>query len=257
MFIFVKKLKGSIIEKKFIRSVVSENLKDSFKYFFILIFIVISIYSVRPLININEGINVFTTFLETNSPDFKFENGEFEFYGEMPYIEKTDTFLLYIDTNLDANTVTLPEDTKGMLITKNEILYRKNMIEERIYDLNKFSKAFFTKSKLLNLINKYNEIFLALFFVVILIFIILSKIFGLFFFSLFGILLNKIHKKELCYNEILKISIYSISLPTIIKLSTSFQNEKIQLFYIIYYSIGAYYINRHIKNYKTETFEEN
>lgn len=252
MINFFSKMKSSIIEKSFGESIKAESLSNSMRYLLIFVILIGSMIMIKVDIKLYSGIKDFSTTLATDFPDFELKDGKFYCQGKMPFIKKSGNDIFIIDTTGNTSEKVLEGYKSGCIISESTIIYKKSSVETRSYNLNDVRNFNFTKSQLIGIINNYSIPGLILVFIFGLVIIYIGKLCGVFVLSVISLIINKISNTGLDYQNLFKISIYAIILPTIISVSLDLISIEIPYFWIIYYLIAIYFQVKYMKRYKED-----
>lgn len=239
---FLKKVHKSITDFEFYPLFLKESLGRAFLYLFMisLVFGIIGLSKVAY--ELNEGINFAVNYVKNDMPYFRFQNGKLNVEGDMPIIiEDGPEGIVVIDTTGKTNESILDKYERGIFINKHKLINKNNPVEKREIEFKQLHGVSFTKNSVIRLLPKLKLVNLI---VIIggIIFIFIGKIFSTLFVSLLGLIINSITKANLEYKDIYKLGIYSITLPTIIKVVANLLNYNIPFFFIIYYGIVIFYL---------------
>ena len=135
--------------------------------------------------------------------------------------------------NTDIKTV--------IFIGKDKLVQKKNNIETRSFSFKDFQSLNLNKADvekfipMLRWINVFIIIFGLLWFFV-------SKLVSALFLSLIGLVLSGIKNVKMNFSSLYKLSIYSLTLPILIKVVCSGFGISIPHFWLLYYTVGSIYL---------------
>lgn len=254
MFKYLHNIMDCIIEKDFGKKIKNESLGKTMVYLFIFMLIIGSLFMLKTDLIFYNTIIEETEIIQNNFANFELKEQKFVYYGAMPVVKVEDNFATVIDTTGATNEDILNKYEGGIFISETKLVV-KSATEKRIMDFSDYKEFNFNKSELLNSIQIYTMPVLIVIFIIGVIVLYLLKLLALFIFSIAPVVMTSRLKLNIDYGKIFQITIYSITLPTIIKCVLFIFNINIPFFFILYYLIATYYIVRYLKSYKNETLE--
>ena len=217
----IDRFKWSLNPKRYIY-LVKDRLRNAFLYLLILSTIFGLFQGITIVSTIGIVENVISKAYNDGKLDFQMKNGLLDFEIS-PYKEEQGSTLLLIDTDKTVDEVdslrniTVHKDLSTVILKDGIVI--KNGSEEIIY---RYSDLGLGK---VNFNNKVidifiNELSVIKYFIIPVIIIIkfISMLFYSFMMSLVGMLIMIINKRRLLYRDIFKLSIYSITVPTLLGL---------------------------------------
>lgn len=249
---FFIQMRESVIDFKFYRSIKDNKFSRSFVYLMLLFLIIYFINGTRTFISVRTGIDEIAADLSTNIPEFKLENGEFNFEGEMPYyISSSTSEAFVIDTTGKVTDSVLKDVAGGMLITKDKIYLKRSEVETREFSLAGLKGVTITKSDVLEFLPKLSWI--------IFIFIAFSFVFALgwkllnaVILAFLGLAANAIFNGRMKFNNLMNISIYALTLPMLIQLAVNLYGYPVPGFGFIYWGISIIYVVLAVRSCKDD-----
>lgn len=254
MFNYLHNIMDCIVEKDFGKKIKNESLGKSMVYLFIFMLIVGSLFMLKTDLILFNSIIEETDNVKYNFANFEIKDGKFIYYGAMPVVKVEEGFATVIDTTGTTNEEILNKYEGGIFISETKFVV-KNATEERKINFSDYKGYNLTKTELLNSIQIYTIPVLSVIFILGVIVLYLLKLLAVFIFSVAPVIMTSRLKLNIDYSNILQVTIYSITLPTIIKCVLFIFNVNIPFFFILYYLIATYYIVRYLKLYKNETLE--
>lgn len=252
---FFIQMRESVIDFKFYKSIKNNKFSRSFVYLLLLFLIIYFINGTRTFIATRIGVDELAAGMSTNIPEFRLENGEFSFEGEMPYyISSSSDEAFVIDTTGQVSESILKDVSSGMLITKNMIYVKRSDIETREFSLTELKGITLTKSKVLEFLPKLSWIVL-IFIAFGFIFVLGWKLLNALILALLGLVVNAVLKGRLKYNNLLNISIYALTLPMLIQLAVNLYGYPFPRFWVIYWGLSILYVAMAVKSCKDEPVE--
>jgi hypothetical protein len=250
-------MRESVIDFKFYRSIKNNKFSRSFVYLLLLFLVIYFIGGTKTFIVTRIAVNEFAANVNINIPEFKLENGEFSFEGEMPYyISSSTNEAFVIDTTGQVTENVLKDVSSGMLITKDNVYMKNNEVETRKFSLTELKGITVTKTDVIEFLPKLSWI--------VLIFIVFAFIFALgwkllngVILALLGLIVNAIMKTKLQFRSLLNISIYALTLPMLVQLAVNLSGYSVPYFGFIYWGISILYVVLAIKSCKDEASELN
>ena len=243
----IEKLKLSIYDKNFGTGIRQEKTAKSVKYLVILMAVIGSIIMIKADFKMYYGLDKFTTTLKNDYPDFELKDGYLFCQGDMPFIIQDKDAIIIFDTTGKTDASVLNGYSSGALITESTLVYKKNNVESRTYNLSEAKMFNFTRTGRIGIIHNWTIPALIFVFLFGVFFIFLWKMTGVFFLSLIALVLSKILSVDLDFQTLFKISIYAIVVPTIIDSGLDLAGVNIPHFWVVYYAIAIFYLWRFIK----------
>lgn len=250
---FFLQVRESVIDFKFYRSIKNNRFSRSFVYLLLLFLIIYFINGTRTFITTRMVIDEVVADMSVNIPEFRLENGEFSFEGEMPYyIGNSASEVFVIDTTGQTDESVLRDATSGMLITRDRLYMKRSAVETREFSLAEFKGISITKSDVVEFLPKLSWIVL-IFIVFGFIFVLGWKLLNAVILALLGLIAEAVLKAGLKYNNLLNISIYALTLPMLIQLAVNLYGYPIPGFGFIYWGISILYVALAVKSCREET----
>jgi hypothetical protein len=249
---FFVQMRESVIDFKFYRSIKDNRFSKSFVYLLLLFLIIYFINGTRIFVGTRVLIYDMAVHLNENVPEFRLENGEFTFEGDMPYyFSSTTNEFFAVDTTGQVTESALKDVETGILITRDKVFVKRSKLETREFSLAELEGFKFTKSDVLESIPKLSWIVL-IFIVFGFIFALGWKLLNAVILSLLGIAVNAVLKGGLKFNNLLNISIYVLTLPMLVQLAVNLYGYPIPGFGYIYWAISILYLDLAIKSCKDQ-----
>ncbi|MEA4847041.1 MAG: DUF1189 domain-containing protein [Clostridiaceae bacterium] len=245
---FFVQMRESVIDFKFYRSIKDNKFSKSFVYLLLLFLIIYFINGTRTYIGTRIAMEELASNLNANVPEFRLENGEFSFEGDMPYyIGSSTNEAFVIDTTGQVTESVLKDAETGILITKDKVYVKRNEIETREFSLSELKSITLDKSDILEFMPKLSWIvfiFIAFGFI----FVLGWKLLNAVILALLGLMANAVFKGRLKFGSLLNISIYALTLPLLVQLAVNLYGYPIPNFWMIYWVISILYVVLGIKN---------
>jgi len=252
---FFMQMRESVIDFKFYRSIKDNKFSRSFIYLLLLFVIIYFINGTRTFIVTRIFIDELVTNLNLNVPEFRLENGEFTFEGNMPYyISSSANEVFVIDTTGQVTESVLEDVNFGVYISKDMIYMKNNEIETRQFNMSELKGITIEKSDMIEFLPKLRWI-TVIFIVFGFIFVLGWKLLNALILALLGLVANAVLKSRLKYNNLLNISIYALTLPMLIQLAVNLYGYPLPKFGYIYWAISILYVAFAIKSCKDEEDE--
>jgi Na+/alanine symporter len=246
---FLKRISLSVTDRNFGKTVVSESLGTALKYFWLFILLVGVITTAVSAYSLYYDMKELAQIFQQEAPEFRLENGTFVCQGKMPIVKKSDGTVIIIDTTGKTNETVLEKYDDGVFISSTKIVRKNDSFNSRTIFFKDFTWLNFTKQDMIRFINKWLTPIVSIF---ALIFFGVGKLINIFLVSLMGLIVNAFMQAKLLYANILKLSIYAITLPTAIKAILDIFDMRIPYFSLIYYIIAIFYIYRYLSEIRKE-----
>jgi len=244
---FFERFKLIIVDKSFGASIKAESVGKSMRFLLYVMLFIGSVIMIKSEIELYQFSKDATEKLSSKFPDFELKDGRFICEGAMPFIYNSKDAVFIIDTSGKINSDVLNGYKEGLIITETTILYKKSASETRSYDLKEFKNFNITKGRMIELIKFWTVPGLFIIFIVSLFFIYVWKLIGVLTLSVIALIINKILKTNMEYEDLFKISVYAIIFPTIINSGLGIVGVDIPYFWIVYYIIAGFFLVQLIK----------
>ena len=245
---FFTRLKKSIFKFEEYEKFIEEPLKRAFGYFFKLMLIFSLLITIALIYTVNSNVKSFRAALETEFPDFKIENNflrieekdSFEYYFEDYDVQLMldETQENYIENDYDNCLIML----KNSMIVKYSG-YTQEIGYNSIDSISKHTIIEFFGTQQWKVLFVY--IFLMMLFLNFISYSIIM-ILDVVILSILGLIINTFIGTRFKYKDLVKISIYAMTLPIILYLFYIIANilfgTTIKLFEIAYSAISYIYL---------------
>lgn len=238
---FFIQMRESVIDIKFYRSIKNNKFSRSFVYLLLLFLIIYSINGTKTYLGTKIIMEEMADDLKTNVPEFRLENGEFSFEGEMPhYISSSINELFVIDTTGKVTVSELKDVDTAILITRDKVYFKRSKLETREFNLTELKGFTLTKTDVLELMPKLS-IIVAVFLAFGFIFALGWKLINAAIMALLGLIANTVFKGKLKFGNLMNICIYAITLPMLLQLAVNLYGYPIPNSWMIYWVISILY----------------
>ena len=209
---------------------------------------------IRPVIEINKGVDEIYHAFQKESREFIFSNGELKIEGQMPIVYNAtngDSEIFIIDTSGKTSREDLAKYDKATLITSNYMIQKKNSMQITETNFNALRSFTISKADVEKFIPylKYISIILVIFGPIT---FFIGKLFTALIVSLLGMIIKSIQKVNITFGTIYKLSIYALTLPIMVNVSLKLTNLEIPHFYKLYCLGAAAYLWFGLKAIKDE-----
>lgn len=214
---FYIKVWKSITDPKFYSYFISESLGKAFGYF-LLFSLLVGLISGTIIANktksyINEAID-FTS--SDKMHEFHISNGELYVDIDEPYIYEDERFIFIIDMNEQYTYNDLAGYETGYLLTPKIIYMSQVGTQPLPLNLEDFKDLYFDNESLVNFLEYSKKILVVPIIITILIGLLFMNLITSFFSSIIALIFNSIFETRLTYSQLYNISIYALTLPTIV-----------------------------------------
>lgn len=260
---FFKKVKYSILNIEKYPEMAIEGLGKAVSYIAKLVAVLGIILSVWTLYQIYQMIQEGTNYIENEFPDFLYSDGTLTVNtDEVINIDNEQFGKLIVDTNTDSEETinqyknSINEAGTGVIILKNEVIFKNiTMIGEVSYNykesLESMNISEFNKQDLINYVRQgqINSVYVSLFvslFIYSFAMYFVNTLWYAVIISIVGYFTMWILKMRIRYVAIFNMSIYALTLSTILNiiylLVNIFFNFNIEYFSIMYLSVAVIYL---------------
>jgi hypothetical protein len=223
-------------------------VKDSAGSAVLYLLLMALLFGTISYISVARSIHQGTTELQTEfmqkCPEFVFKDGELTVQGKMPnYVEdKKNNSVFIIDTTGNTKADSLKKYTKGALLTRTHVYYKKNAIETSDFDLNMLKGISFNKTNVINIIAMTWILIPIVYLFYISFYWFAGKLIAVLVLALAGLLISVIMKIEARFSMSFKVAIYALTPAIIVDTSADITKVVIPYFWIIYFAIALCYM---------------
>lgn len=236
---FFTKIYYSIAGFEKYRLFLRQSIGRAISYLILLSLIASLFVFVPQQIEFNKMVDHLTKNFDSIIPDFTFSGGELSVNAKMPIIIDSGSMFIVIDTSDDAEDILVNYDSV-ILITGNKII-QKYYTNRNEISLSTLSYLNITKEDIEQSLPYMKYMGALLFFFYIVVFTC-GRFIMAFLVSLIGLAINSMKQTGLSYRSIFKLSIYSITLPTLLIAVVSYIPFQIPFLGLIYYIIASVYM---------------
>ncbi|MCT4599251.1 MAG: DUF1189 domain-containing protein [Vallitalea sp.] len=257
---FVKIIK-SITDINFYSNFRNEKLGKSFGYLLLLALALGIIFSGIVTLKTNKSIDDSLTFFESEDfPDIMIANGVLDIDIEEPLVLKQDGDIIFIVDMTNTYTLNdLAGYSIGYLITPERVIINQAGSPPIPFEFKNLQDFQIDKYTAVDFLNKTKSVFIGFIIFTIIVGTILLKLLESLIVSIIALIANSILNKNMSYNDLYKISIYALTLPSIIVLIINSLSLGLSfgILLLIYYSIATIYVVLALKNMDTDNIEMN
>lgn len=262
---FFKKIWYSITKIEKYPELATEGVPRTINYFSKLIAIISIVIGLATIYQLNDVLNKGVDYLETQFPNFEYKEGNLTLETEEPIIiensiEQVGKIIVDVKTDSEEqinsyiNEVT--EKGNGLVVLKNRVVMKNEAITGTAsYNYNElFSQmglTSFTKQDIVNYINSseiyslYISLFITLFIYAFSMYFV-NYLVNVLIISIFGCIANTITKLKMRYAAIFNMTVYAITLSTILEIAyiivNTFITFNMPYFSVMYVTVAAIYI---------------
>ncbi|WP_099188658.1 DUF1189 domain-containing protein [Tepidibacter mesophilus] len=254
---FLERFKRSIVDIPSYNFFVKESLGKGIFYLFLLSLMVGVITSSVMSYQFKNSFESEARSFIIQTPEFEFKNGKLNVQADMPF--KIDDYII-VDTTGVTDESVLDSYNEGVLILKDKVVVKKNLVEKREFDFSAMKDIEFNKQdamKYIPEINKWISIFIIIFGIIfVTLWIMLSTMVNALILGIAGIVISKVQKMNIEFGNIYKICIYSFTLPIVVdKLILGYLPIYIPYVTLVYYIVAGIYMYNAMDSYKREIQE--
>lgn len=257
---FVKIIK-SITDIHFYSKIKAEKLGKSFGYLLLFALLLGIIYSGIVTMKTNKSIDDTLTFFESEEfPEIMISNGVLDIDIEEPLVIKQDGDIIFIVDMTNTYTLNdLAGYSIGYLVTPERVIINQAGSPPIPFEFKNLQDFEIDKYTAVDFLNKTKNVFIGLIIFTIIIGTILLKLLESLIVSIICLIVNSILNKNMNYNDLYKISIYALTLPSIIILIINSLSLGLSfgIMLLIYYCIATIYVVLALKNIDTDNIEMN
>ncbi|MFP4457248.1 MAG: DUF1189 family protein [Clostridia bacterium] len=253
---FIQRLKYAISDKFFAKIIIEEKFSKSLWFYLKLTLILTMILGIVTFFQLNDVTKDIAAALETQVPDFHFEQGSLHVDGKMP-IEIVENDIRFVIDTTDQTTINQLKPTTTnkqiSLITSDGIYFydpkgETSPLGENIsFDM--LSDISITKEEIVDNLKNSNMVPILLTFITLFGFIFHKLISPVYLF-LFARIISIVKKIPLKGSILLAIVLYSLTVPHIIHLLISIVGIVPPYFDLISVAIGSVFVIRYLDNFK-------
>lgn len=252
---FFEKIFNSVTNFKAYTYLAKEKVGKAILYLLFLSLILGAIAVIRPVYEFNKGVGDLITSIKEECPDFKLEDGKLSVDGKMPIKFKSDKDTVIIDTTGNTAEASIDGYENAILVTADSITIK----DHSSYRVTKFKDLQgFTMTK--NDIVKWSSLLKLLTILVCIfryIYFVVAKGLSALLISLIALIINSIFKTKLKYGSLFSISIYTLTLPILLKAIIETVGVSIPYFWLIYHGFAVLYLILAMNEIKNEIRNQN
>ena len=261
---FFKKIKMSLVNIERYPELAVEGFPRAISYLVKIVAILTIVICIGITYEIYGAINKGVDYIESNFPDFSYQEGVLDVKADDPIIIEENEYVgkIIIDTKTDdqekindyTNQVT--EKGNGIIILKNKILIKNQAIlgtttYEYSQMLGQMGITRFEKQDIVNyargtqMISMYISVFVAIFIYAFVVYF-LNTLVNVLLISVFGYLASLISKVKMRYVAVFNMAVYSITLSMLLNIIyviiNMFTDFNIEYFDVMYISVAVIYL---------------
>ncbi|MBN2077789.1 MAG: DUF1189 domain-containing protein [Spirochaetes bacterium] len=225
---------------------------NAFLYLLVFCALFGAISSVNLYRNLEVGVGDIQKAFNEKAPEFSLTEKGIHVDAKMPFVTKTEDTIIVIDTSRPISRKVLEGYEKGVLVERNKIIYKRDMIRTEEYNMEALkSFAPITKADIARWISylRYGIPVVIVFYAV---FFYVGKIFWALIVSLFGLIVMSIMKMSLEFGDVFKLSIYSLTMPVILETILEVGGISLPYFVVLYLGIALLYLGLGFREIKKE-----
>jgi len=195
-------------------------------------------------------VDDFIANFDTVIPDFTLANGKLQVTAEMPIVLEESAYPIVIDTSPDAEDRILPKYDIVMLITSDKII-QKNYANKQVTNFSAFQGLVLTRDNIAQTLPLMKPVGIFVF-VLLAIGFVIGKFISALIISLIGLTINSALKTNLSYQNIFKISVYSMTTPLLVCTIPSIIPIAIPFLWILFYILASVYVYGAVRSIRKE-----
>lgn len=245
---FFQKLKNSVYNFKAYKTFLAQSAGKAVLYIFLLSIILGSISNVKSIFFLNSGINSLETSVKGNFPKVTMAGGKLSVDSDklIRYVDNDSIFI--VDTTGKTDKSALDNYSKGFLATQDELFYKESDYKTETISLSTMPDMEFREDNIISFLNIAKKVLYVAIVVFVPLFYFLGKLLSaVIIFGLGGLALSAIMKANLTYGDCVKLGLYAITVPFLLKTLLSLIGLNIPGFAFIYYIVGLVYLGFAIK----------
>lgn len=210
-------------------------------YLFFTTLIIGSLGLVKPTYDFKKNASELTDVFMNKVPNFTFENGELKVYGDMPIIVEEKDETIIIDTTGKTDETILNKYKTGIFISKNKFVEKNSNVEQLETKFNKLFGIAFSKQDLEGMLPMLNTVNVFVFIIGLLVYFF-GKLFSGLIVALTASIVTSSKRMDMRFETLYKLSIFALTLPSILKVIVQSTGEYLPFFDMIYYTIALIYV---------------
>ncbi len=218
---------------RFYREVAFQKVSKSIGYFFLFIFLVTLVLSMKYSTVLIQGMGEVSKELGDRLPEIRIEDGVVSTDAQEPFIIEEKNFIFIIDTTGRITTID-PSRKQGILLTKNKLIHKQSEIETRAYDLSKIKSFTVNKEAMERWRKIISRFALPILLVCLFPYFVVVKLIQILLFSLIALIVNAATKANLKYENLFNISLFALTLPVILATIFILAGFKIPLLWSVF-----------------------
>ena len=215
-----------------------QGIGKTILYVFFLMFIVSIPIAAKTSLFITNSSTQFSETLANQVPDFEFKNGTLYSDQSIPYIDQQNDFVFIMDSTGEITPRDLTDYKVGFALLQREAVFVDNQIMDT-YSYRDFGNINLTKEQISDMINNIDDllpVLIPIFLFLMYLLFLAMKFIGITVLSVFGTILRNRAGVKLNYKQLWTLSVYAVTLPTVLFALLDSLNI------IIPFSFGLYWI---------------
>ncbi|MEW5785062.1 MAG: DUF1189 domain-containing protein [Bacillota bacterium] len=223
-----------------------QSLGRAFLYLFFISVILAGLSGIKPLVNYCATIDEMVLAMNTDAPHFELHNGELTMDAAMPYIiDQSADYFFAVDTTGQLDGSVLDNYQQGILITKHGWFQKQNAYRLEQYSFKSLGNISITKDDVIEWLPMLKWFSLLIIFFGF-IFYFCGKLLSALIIGAGGLIFAGTAKTKIGFGNLYKLSIYTLTLPMVLKALLNIVEVTVPLFWVFYYGIALIYLFRAI-----------
>ncbi len=215
----------------------------AFLYLFVVSMIFGIIGSVKIYMGMDQAFKDMHQTFTKDFPNFTFTKDGLEVEGKMPIISaEGNKFVTVVDTEGKVSPSVLDLYEEGIYVGKTKLIFKKNQVETREYDLSSFKELAPLTKRDVEKFFAYSWVISLFVIIFFLAFYFVAKIVNAAVVGLIGLIYSAITRSGESYGNLFKLSVYALTLPIILETLQMVTGFNIPFFFWVYFAIAAGYL---------------
>jgi len=240
---------------RFYKEVAFQKVSKSIGYFFLFIFLITLILSMKYSTALIQGMGEVSKELGDRLPEIRIEDGAVSTDAQEPFIIEEKDFIFIIDTTGKKTTID-PSYKQGMLLTKNKLIHKQSEIETRAYNLSKIKSFTVNKEAMERWRKTFSRFALPILLVSLFPYFAVVKLIQILLFSLMALVMNTATKANLKYENLFNISLFALTPPVLLATIFNLAGLKIPLFGLLYIVVYIVFLTGGVRSCKGQIIEK-
>ncbi|GEM_PF-6654848 len=190
------------------------SLGQTVGYAAALIALATAVITVKSHLGLVQGLERSKPWVRAHVPEIRIQDGQVTSPAPQPYVQTGKDFQFVLDT---TGQVTALEAPHGLLVTADELVYKKSAVETRRYSLAQVKELLITPAVVEQWLTMAQHWLWVAVAMAVFVGLWIAKLLQVFFWSLLGLLVRAVFKRKISYRGLLRVGAYALTVPMLME----------------------------------------